>query len=326
MNYSKFIQAFLSNGLCRTAVPLFFILSGFLYYKSFDGTWEQYKRKTFSRIRSLVIPYIFWSGIVFVSFKLAQQIPLLKNYFTTRNSADLSLSNTLYYVLIESYNSPLWYMKYLIVLSLLSIGLYTFFKRIPVIILLILFGGWFFNFIGAPISIPVRADALFFYSFGAIAGTYWSILWHYIEKILSYNHKLYLLIAYMTLLAIHSYRYCTIPNSYILEGYTDGFLDIVGKIGIVIGIFTICGLFYEFRDMAEWPWVKYSFLIFVMHHPIVNALKKILVVAFGGKMTPAFSLLVYLLSATITIFFILGFGEVVRAKAPRFYKMVCGGR
>ena len=88
LNY--FIQAFLSNGLCRTAVPLFFILSGFLYYKSFDGTWEQYKRKNFSRIRSLVIPYIFWSGIVFVSFKLAQQIPLLKTYFTTRNSADFS--------------------------------------------------------------------------------------------------------------------------------------------------------------------------------------------------------------------------------------------
>jgi surface polysaccharide O-acyltransferase-like enzyme len=57
----------LSDGICRLAVPTFFIISGFLFFINVtDFTWEQYKYKIKRRFRSLVIPYFLWNLIAII--------------------------------------------------------------------------------------------------------------------------------------------------------------------------------------------------------------------------------------------------------------------
>ena len=53
-----------SAGLCRIAVPCFFFISGFFFFKKLD-TWDNrlYLSKLKSRVRTLLIPYILWNLI-----------------------------------------------------------------------------------------------------------------------------------------------------------------------------------------------------------------------------------------------------------------------
>lgn len=49
-----------SNELARIAVPLFFFISGFLFFYHSDFSKEIYRKKLKKRIRTLLIPYMFY--------------------------------------------------------------------------------------------------------------------------------------------------------------------------------------------------------------------------------------------------------------------------
>lgn len=44
------LQTAWSNGVARTAVPLFFLMSGYLYFLGFDGSFAAYRTKTMRRV------------------------------------------------------------------------------------------------------------------------------------------------------------------------------------------------------------------------------------------------------------------------------------
>src|SRR5690242_5496540 len=56
-----FIENFLSKGIARIAVPLFFTISGLLFYKHFEFTASGVLTKLKGRFKNLFIPYLFWS-------------------------------------------------------------------------------------------------------------------------------------------------------------------------------------------------------------------------------------------------------------------------
>lgn len=53
------IQDFLSTALGLTAVPGFFMLSAYLFFRSFS--WEKLPAKWKSRVRSVAVPYLAWN-------------------------------------------------------------------------------------------------------------------------------------------------------------------------------------------------------------------------------------------------------------------------
>ena len=55
------LQDVVCGCLTRVAVPFFFVISGALFYKSFDVSLIWAKRQITNRIRSLLVPYLFWS-------------------------------------------------------------------------------------------------------------------------------------------------------------------------------------------------------------------------------------------------------------------------
>lgn len=59
--YNFFIQEFISQGITRIAVPLFFAISGYLFFLNLSGTWSEFKEKYRKRIKTLLLPYLFWS-------------------------------------------------------------------------------------------------------------------------------------------------------------------------------------------------------------------------------------------------------------------------
>src|SRR5260221_1551137 len=115
-----FVENFLSKGIARIAVALFYLISGFLFYVTFDfslrGVIYKYKR----RIKILVIPYLFWSLYGVLLFFVLQSIPQSKNFFTRELIKDYSFSQFLDTLLINPITYQLWFIRDLIMLVVFS--------------------------------------------------------------------------------------------------------------------------------------------------------------------------------------------------------------
>jgi surface polysaccharide O-acyltransferase-like enzyme len=155
----------LSDGICRLAVPTFFIISGYLFFINVtDFTWEQYKYKIKRRFRSLVIPYFLWNLIAIILSVAALALhPSVS--FVSFNSIPELISNGwhLFYDAhagIYPIDFPLWFVRDLIVVSLLSPLIYWYVKKLGIFgLILILVAGatkmW--------ISLPGFSITAFFY-------------------------------------------------------------------------------------------------------------------------------------------------------------------
>ena len=60
----------MSYGLCASAVPLFFLISGFLYFKGCESQFglKDYMAKNRKRLRTLLIPYLLWNIFTLLLF------------------------------------------------------------------------------------------------------------------------------------------------------------------------------------------------------------------------------------------------------------------
>lgn len=321
MNISTIVQTFFSQGLCRVAVPLFLCISGYLFFKSFDGTFKGYAIKLKKRFFSLVIPYLFWSGAVFFAFYFAQKVPALSPYFTTRNAGQLSLKIILEDIILNSYNSPLWFCRYLIVFAILSICIYWIVKKAWFIALPIAFYGWF---IGFPFSVGFRMDAVFFYLLGAFV----AIHNDFILKLYSYILKfdIFIILSFFILLVFNTYFYCKQQPLDVINGNYDTLSLYIQKITIIFGCLAVWfGYDRIFNtDTPIWKVSQYSFFIFVCHHPIVNILKKLILKIIG--ISNLNSLITYFLSAAITIVFVILFAILLKKVLPQLYKYISGNR
>ncbi|MCC5023368.1 MAG: acyltransferase family protein [Candidatus Synoicihabitans palmerolidicus] len=56
--YSSFVRTIISQGIARTAVPIFYFLAGYLFFLHFTWSWKSYRRKLGSRIHTLLIPFL----------------------------------------------------------------------------------------------------------------------------------------------------------------------------------------------------------------------------------------------------------------------------
>lgn len=131
------IAHFFSGVITRIAVPLFFCISGYLLF--FNYTLDTYPAKILRRIRTLLIPYLFWNIYYIASFLLLQ-------YFSLGNPdrkpiIEWGLQDFLYsfwdmrhvqgYELASSgvpFHSHLWFLRDLIVMTFLSPFFYYILK------------------------------------------------------------------------------------------------------------------------------------------------------------------------------------------------------
>ena len=115
-NTSSFIISFISHGVCTVSVPIFFFISGYLFWRNVDG-WDSIKHKLYRRIETIFLPFIIWNclyAIVLIS---------LKNLWH-----ELDLHEIISSVFLYKYYFPMWFMFQLIVYFALSPLLYLLAK------------------------------------------------------------------------------------------------------------------------------------------------------------------------------------------------------
>ncbi len=163
------LHHFVTDELARIAVPLFFFLSGFLFFYRSDFSLKTYSEKLKRRIRTLLVPYLFWNVIVFLAFLFTR--PLL-SHVTSGETNPISGYGWLDW-LNPFWNHKdgmpicfqFWFIRDLMVVILFSPLLYYIVKYSKTLGIIILGGLWTFNL---GFDIPGFSIAsFFFFSSGA---------------------------------------------------------------------------------------------------------------------------------------------------------------
>ena len=191
--FAKNIDYLISENIARIAVPLFFFISGFLFFKS-THTFDKsiYISKIRKRINTLVVPYILWNLIILIPI-IAKQ--LLVYYTGASTEKGMFIVEDAWINWLRCFwdwkrdtdfsypiNYPLWFIRDLIVMSAFSPFIYYLIRKLEVFFILFLSIIWLLNL--WPNITGFSITALFFFSFGA----YWSIHKKDFIEILSKYH------------------------------------------------------------------------------------------------------------------------------------------
>ena len=167
------------------AVPIFFIISGYLFFK--EGTFNEklYRTKMKKRFRSLLVPYILWNTFALLIF-LFVRIPALHSLFPNVSLEQITLSKVLSgYWACEGngfpFDFPLWYVRELILMVIISPLLYVVVKKMKL---------WFFIpvticmfFQLCPMEFRLTLSACFFFSLGLYARLFPHVI-EFVERLI----------------------------------------------------------------------------------------------------------------------------------------------
>lgn len=305
-SYSFQIQNFISFHICRIAVPFFFILSGFLFAYNFNLTIQNYGNKLRSRIHSLVIPFFLWISLWSIFFLILSYLPFFASYINKPINFD---SNPLILV-FNMYWKPIcyqfWFLKDLIFLILFTPILILSVRKIPYLVLPILY----YILVNKTVDFVIFNQlSIFYFSVGIF------ISFHYAKIEAIFSKLNYIFIGILWIL-LYFYTPWSIINYAI-------------QFNIFIGILFI----WKFYDIINQQnafylnvlnWSKYSFFLFAFHEPIQISFKKIGFTILGK--TEAVSLILYFLIPILVFLISINVGKYTQKLFPKIYSVLTGGR
>lgn len=160
----------ITNEIAQIAVPLFFFISGFLfYYKINIFTKNEYIKKLKKRFKSLLIPYLFWNLAVLFLVFLSQMF--LSSMLSGNNKlvTDYTFMDWLNIFWNYKKGNPIcyqfWFIRDLIIVVLFTPIIYYYIKFTKIYGIILLGILWIFNIWFNVISFSIIS--FFFFSFGA---------------------------------------------------------------------------------------------------------------------------------------------------------------
>lgn len=179
--WADFIRFFISQGVARVAVPLFFLVSGYLFFLG-QWSWSKYADKLKRRINTLLIPFLFWNLATWAIYTAGRRIPQTKAYFGGGVWPPAGHVSILCYVgglfgICERYpiDYQFWFIRDLIALVLLAPVIYFLLRgKWALPFLVTLFGLWFaaawpdlWPSMAHSIFLPEQLEATLYFSLGA---------------------------------------------------------------------------------------------------------------------------------------------------------------
>ncbi|MFC4209928.1 acyltransferase family protein [Pedobacter lithocola] len=308
--YSSFIQIFLSQGICRVAVPLFFSISGYLFFLNSEGHLGEFFLKFSKRLKTIVIPYLFWSISWLLLFFILQSITRLGLFFSGKHIIDYSAKEFLATIFINPIPYQLWFLRDLMFLVVIAPLLFYLIKKTKYLFLVSILIIWIFDF-----NLMIIAnESLFFF----VLGSFISINNNQAlkEKITKVSF-IYILLWIIILLVRTSLIQYSFESTFVIS--------LLHKIGVLIGGLAMWSMYDTMiASKREFEIYNYSFFIFVFHEPMLSFVKKIFF--YLSNKSELLSLVIYFVAPVLVIAICLFVGSLLKRVVPKFYLFICGGR
>lgn len=304
---------FFSGGIAKISVPLFSLISGFLFFRDQQLHRELYKKKVKSRFNSLVVPYFLWNGCYFLLLLALSIVPQAHHFFVADGSwvfKDSVWGNIVSIWGLDG-GTPILYQFYFIrdlaIAVVLSPVIYLLVKKIPLLFLLALACCWVTDIRVFEFSLR----AFLFFSIGSAIGIHGKTLFD-----LDRFGKPFLVLYFAVLSLVTAF-----PNDY--SAYLRNITTVLGIPGAIYLTKFLVAHPRSADVMAKLSVA--SFFVFAVHTPLLSLFRKVAysVIPYHTTFT-AISLYVLVPVIVAVTAYILYL--VMNKVMPKFTSLLTGGR
>ncbi len=323
------ISFLLSFIIGKIATPLFFFISGFLFFYKYNVfTVQTYRTKLKKRISGILIPYIIWNLLIIAYYFFLQATQLGEAALKEKHIIDYTITDWFYafwntymikplstYPIDDASAYPMcyqsWFLRDLMVVSLLSPLIYIIIKKCHIYSIFVLCIFWIMNWW---ILVPgFSIISIFFFS----AGAYFSI------------HK-------KNFVSIFKKRLCSIAILYlililsmlVLKNHED-IIFYLARINRIIGpIFAItisAHLIHKYGWFIDKRIEDSNFFIYAYHGLALSFISK-RVYEFIHPQSDIVLSITYILNPIITVILGICIYLIIKRYLPKLTALITGGR
>lgn len=308
-----------SEALGRIAVPIFFIMSGYLFFYNLTKFDRQiYKQKIKSRFKTLFVPYMFWNTIFLIVYYFVTSVPILSklfneapeynwNFIILSYIGKLDDTGMMTYPIVYQF----WFIRDLIVLVVFTPLIYLFLKYIKVYGIVVVGCCWLFGLSFPYLGIRgFSTISWFFFLLGAYLSVNKLNIALIVQSVGNWIYFLYVLVLISFLIDLR--------------------IPFLHETCIFIGIiccFKFVVYLIEKRNYGPNEFLSSaSFFIFAIHEPwLLNTTRKIVYNLFQPTSEESLVIL-YFAEIVFVVLIALSLYSLLRSFSPRLLSIITGGR
>lgn len=300
------------NWLGETGVPGFFFISGYLFFLS----KKSYSQKIITRVHTLIIPYLLWNSLLLILYLIAYVVGFPQD-INGRNIAEYELID--YIRLFWDRGSfdngnfvpllcPLWYIRNLLIMSILSPLFYYIIKYLREVFLLFIAIWWMTTYNNA--FIP---QTILFFCLGA----YLSILDKNPLETVIKNKPLFITI-FVLFAAGDIITHVAINTPVNLQVHR---LALIFNIPALFLLADYCVRHKYSNDLLP----NSAFIVFCVHYPIVVILRKLCISQFSNA-SDITHIMLYFACVIMSTLLSLGIYLLLDKYLPNVKRVLSGNR
>ncbi|BAL83435.1 hypothetical protein SELR_17270 [Selenomonas ruminantium subsp. lactilytica TAM6421] len=279
------------------AVPFFFFISAFLFYRTFDGSFEGYKNKLKRRFYSLVLPYVFYNSLGYVKHVL-----YTNEKFSCSGFVDALLLST---------TMPLWFIRELIIFSILSLFLFYVIKYVKAAVIII-----FISALLSILGVVEYRSFVYWMPVYLMGGIYSKIIVSSYHRIIVSSYHRIIVSSFVILLIIIPWF---LPNNqYDLLNFNQKMFYYAFRI---ICIPMIIYVYMNISFFKEKWYMRYSFFIYCVHFVIISLCKAVFI-----NLRLYYMLLQYFFTIFFTVLISIYMARFFSIRYPIIWRLLNGWR
>lgn len=304
------VENFISRTLGNLAVPGFFLLSGYLFYRNYsmENAVSKYK----SRIKSIVVPYLLWNLAYYVVFLILTSLPFCR-YFMDTKRIPFTFAEIIQSVLLYKYNNVYWFMYQMILYIAVSPVIYLLVKKCGVWVAVIPYVLSCWQIFLPDCAYGIRLDMLGYWCLGCFLAVYGS------EVFEAQGKRKTAVLSMICFIAVAIMRYYIVYVAHDNEWshYVLYVLMPVGVLSLWFGLNV-----FSFRK-TYW-WMQITFFIYSLHLLLVDTIRKAWAKLL--PLMPVLGLANYFLAVAVSLLMIICIACILMKHLPRLWSVFNGGR
>lgn len=299
-------------------VALFFMLAGFLFFNQFEWSGNNYLRKVRTRVKTLLVPFLFWNVLWLVIIAVAQNLPSTAGFFSggiphLTESGVYEWINLLIGIDRHPMAFQFWFVRDLMLMVALVPVFHLLHKTGAVVFCVILCGIWVADIWPENmLNIIPHPQTVFFFYLGSVIA---------VKKKSPFFLDKYGMIMICVFIA------CAIVHAVFQDYHFRTYVDSLGVFaGLLSGLY-LTKFLYKFEKLRTlFNWLSgTNFFIFAGHEPAVEIVQ-ILILSIWVPASDPVRLLYYFSLPMVYIMLAIGIFVLLNRYFPKLTSIITGMR